>query len=320
MDRPMNINDASLYADVQAVQSLKQGQSMNTKAGLEKVAKEFESIYLKMMLDSMRAAEKIWAEDNPFSSQETQFFRDMLDGQLTKDLSNSNSIGLADLLVEQYQHLLNERSEPSVLNQQAGVAQPSPQLPSEEPGEHKQVKDFKSNQQPIPEYKAQTETVSFKTPDDFVQGVWQYAEKAANALQVPTGVLVAQAALETGWGKSLETSKTLNLFGIKDSKSWSGQQQVLPTSEFIDGQWQKQQQAFRSYDSLEQSFEDYVSLIQSQNRYASALESKTPEDYAQALQASGYATDPKYAEKILSIYQSSRIQTFEQNLAHKAFK
>ncbi|KXK69342.1 flagellar rod assembly protein FlgJ [Pseudomonas monteilii] len=147
---------------------------------------------------------------------------------------------------------------------------------------------------------------AFADSDEFVATMLPMAEQAAKRIGIDPRYLVAQAALETGWGKSVmrntDGSSSHNLFGIKATGNWQGEQARVITSEFRDGQFVKETAAFRSYDSYQDSFHDLVSLLQSNSRYQDALDSAdNPEQFARELQKAGYATDPGYAKKIISI-------------------
>jgi flagellar protein FlgJ len=138
-----------------------------------------------------------------------------------------------------------------------------------------------------------------------------HAQKAAAALGVDPASLVAQAALETGWGKSVpcaaDGSCSFNLFGIKAGTSWSGATVNVPTLEFEDGVAVRKVDRFRAYGSIGDSFMDYARLIANSPRYAGAL--GTGGDvagFASALQAGGYATDPEYASKIEAVARQVR--------------
>ncbi len=149
---------------------------------------------------------------------------------------------------------------------------------------------------------------AFADSDEFVATMLPMAEQAAKRIGIDPRYLVAQAALETGWGKSVmrnsDGSSSHNLFGIKATGSWQGEQARAITSEFRDGQFVKETAAFRSYDSYQDSFHDLVSLLQNNSRYQEALNSAdNPEQFARELQKAGYATDPGYAKKIISIAQ-----------------
>ncbi|NVJ60367.1 MAG: flagellar assembly peptidoglycan hydrolase FlgJ [Gammaproteobacteria bacterium] len=147
----------------------------------------------------------------------------------------------------------------------------------------------------------------FETKKDFIERLVPLAKKAASKIGVHPGVLIAQAALETGWGKFLskaeDGSSSLNLFGIKSNAQWDGKVSRTMTIEFVKGLPEKLKQTFKAYDSLEQSFTDYVDLITENPRYQKAVESSSdPKAYLENIQTSGYATDPNYAEKIHGIF------------------
>jgi flagellar protein FlgJ len=132
-------------------------------------------------------------------------------------------------------------------------------------------------------------------------------------------VILAQAALETGWGRSLikngNGSNSFNLFNIKADKSWQGKQAQVSTLEFDQGVAKKVNAGFRSYDSFQESFKDYVDFIKSNPRYGDALKKVgNAEQYMHELQRAGYATDPKYANKVMNIYQSSTMTEFEPDI------
>lgn len=145
----------------------------------------------------------------------------------------------------------------------------------------------------------------FGSPEEFIATMMPMAEKAARRLGVEPRYLVAQAALETGWGKSMirqkDGSNSHNLFGIK-ATNWSGESAAARTTEYVNGRAVKQVEGFRAYASFEQSFDDFVSLLQNSDRYQSALNAGgDSERFVQELQKAGYATDPQYARKVSQI-------------------
>lgn len=154
----------------------------------------------------------------------------------------------------------------------------------------------------------------FSSPQDFVATMLPMAEKAAEKIGVDARYLVAQAALETGWGKSIirqqDGSSSHNLFGIKTHNSWDGESARVLTTEYKSGKAVKEAASFRAYDSFAQSFEDYVSFLQDNGRYQKALSSTdNPERFVRELQQAGYATDPNYARKISQI--ARKMQTYQ---------
>ena len=147
---------------------------------------------------------------------------------------------------------------------------------------------------------------AFADSDEFVATMLPMAEQAAKRIGIDPRYLVAQAALETGWGKSVmrntDGSSSHNLFGIKATGNWDGGEARAITSEYRDGQFVKETAAFRSYDSYQDSFHDLVSLLQNNSRYQDAVKAADkPEQFVQELQKAGYATDPNYASKISQI-------------------
>ena len=155
-----------------------------------------------------------------------------------------------------------------------------------------------------------------QSAEDFVRKLHPYAEQAAKELGVEPKVILAQAALETGWGRSLiknsNGSNSFNLFNIKADKSWQGKQAQVSTLEFEQGVAKKVNAGFRSYASFQESFQDYVAFIKNNPRYGDALkQAGNGERYLHELQRAGYATDPNYANKIMSIYHGNTMAEFE---------
>ncbi|MHC8291357.1 flagellar assembly peptidoglycan hydrolase FlgJ [Pseudomonas sp. XS1P51] len=158
---------------------------------------------------------------------------------------------------------------------------------------------------------------AFGSADEFVNTMLPMAKEAAERIGVDPRYLVAQAALETGWGKSVmrqqDGSSSHNLFGIKASSSWTGNSARAITSEFRNGEMVKETAEFRSYDSYKDSFHDLVTLLQTNNRYQDVVKSAdNSEQFVRELQKAGYATDPDYASKISQI---AKQMTSYQNYA-----
>lgn len=156
----------------------------------------------------------------------------------------------------------------------------------------------------------------FSSAEEFMATMLPMAESAAKRLGVEPSYLVAQAALETGWGKSMikqkDGSNSHNLFGIKAS-GWGGESAQVRTTEYVNGKPIKQMAGFRAYDSFEQSFNDYVDLLQNSGRYQSAVKvadtSGNSEHFMRELQKAGYATDPQYASKVNQI--ARKVRTYQ---------
>ena len=152
------------------------------------------------------------------------------------------------------------------------------------------------------------------TPEGFIARVWPAAQRIAEQLGVSPRVLVAQAALETGWGRHMpkhaDGSSSNNMFGIKTHNQWDGASVKSNTTEIINGVKTRENSNFRAYDSIEASFQDFVNFLTRNPRYKNALENThNPEKFVDALQKAGYATDPNYADKIKSIMNGRRMRT-----------
>ncbi|MGZ8194352.1 MAG: flagellar assembly peptidoglycan hydrolase FlgJ [Methylosarcina sp.] len=163
-----------------------------------------------------------------------------------------------------------------------------------------------------------TQAVSIHSSQDFIKQLHPFAERAAKELGVEPKMLLAQAALETNWGRSLikhSDGSSFNLFNIKADKSWLGRKAQANAVEFDHGMAKKVNSPFRSYNSFEESFRDYVNFIKNNPRYGDALRQVgNPELYMHKLQQAGYATDPNYAEKVLKIYHSNAMNEVQPDI------
>ncbi len=271
---------------------------------LEAVAKQFESVFLNMMMKSMREANQAF-EDESMSSNEMDFYQQMFDQQLALSLSK-DGVGIADALVRQLQRQLPASYSEKVSESAANPFDVYSDIQRLMESGRTNLAAPKVVESDAPTAEQATKAFSFTSPETFIEQLYPMAEKAAAKLGVDPRALLSQAALETGWGqhmiKGTEGRNSHNLFGIKANNGWQGQVATVQTLEYRDGIPQQQVANFRSYESYQQSFDDYVAFIQSNDRYHKALDSAhSTEDYLRELQAAGYATDPNYANKILQI-------------------
>jgi len=273
------------YFDLAGLNKIKLQSKSDSKEALKSVASEFESIFMKMMLKSMREANM----GNPlFDSDSAKFYREMYDDQLALKLSKDGGIGLANTLVKQLERYLpQEEVKQSELK----------------PGENKEANEAISTQDKIVVVE---DKPIIKTPKDFVTQLMPHAENAAKEIGVTPKVLLAQAALETGWGKYVIQQKdgksSHNLFNIKADNRWDGKNASISTVEYLGNKPQTRQANFRVYESYEESFKDYVKFLKESPRYSNALENThSAEAFTNSLQKAGYATDPMYAKKIQRI-------------------
>ncbi|MEW9797598.1 flagellar assembly peptidoglycan hydrolase FlgJ [Alteromonas sp. CYL-A6] len=277
---------------------------------LEEAAQQFEAIFVQMMLKSMRKAQDVLAdEDSPFNSEHMKFYRDMHDQQLAADLSSGDGLGLAEIIIQQLGQKDENYTPASVLRGDGNIASLNQQRREHTLQAQAAVIDSQSHQA-LPAYK----DALFSSPDAFVEALRPHAERVAAELGLDARAIISQAAVETGWGKYVihdgQGKPTHNLFGIKAGNNWTGKSAAVDTLEFVDGVASKQKAAFRAYDSLSDAVEDYGRFIAEQPRYQQALNNgQDAKGYAEALQQAGYATDPGYADKIMSVYHSDRLQT-----------
>ena len=229
-------------------------------------------------------------------------------------LLNQRRLALPGRLAERAQADLAAASPQAEQANQAGVAQPLVNLDWKPATAFAAPKEAALTINGV-EASAPSKT-RFSSPAEFIATMLPMAEKAAKRLGVEPRFLVAQAALETGWGKSMikqkDGSNSHNLFGIK-ANGWSGESAKVTTTEYVNGKATKQVAGFRAYDSFEQSFNDYVRLLENNERYKPAIQvasvSGDSERFVNELQRAGYATDPQYANKINQI--ARKVQTYQ---------
>lgn len=279
------------YFDMSSLNKIKVQGKTDSKEALKSVAAEFESIFLKMMLKSMRDANF----GNPlFDSDSAKFYREMYDDQLALKLSKQGGIGLANTLVSQLEKYLPKTGDR--LQNSSAVK-----------------KDLSF------EVKQDKKSDLIKSPNEFVKKLMPHAEVAAKEIGVSPKVILAQAALETGWGKYViqqpDGSSSFNLFNIKADHRWSGKNASISTVEYLGNSPKSKQASFRVYDSYADSFTDYVKFLKASPRYADALQNAhSAEAFTNSLQAAGYATDPMYAKKIQRILGDKPLNDALNNL------
>lgn len=323
INRPLARED--VYTNLQGLQGIKNIEDQD--AALKKVAQQFESLFMNMVMKSMRAANAVFEEDSIFSSKETQFYRDMLDQQRGLSLSTGRGIGIAEALYRQ----MSDRYGATRGHNDSGSQKIDSSLQRKESSfditGQKTTSDLslaraRVTTKDVPvsvaekakdDIKTSTENkITFaQSPKDFVDSIAPYAKKAAEALGVDHMMLVAQSALETGWGKYVLSDKrggsSLNLFNIKARSDEKIPAAEHTTLEFSDGVFKKEQANFKVYNSVRESFDDYVDLLMNNSRYEGAVNANGDnERYIKALHSAGYATDPEYSEKVLAVYNQIR--------------
>ena len=294
------LQNSNSYVDMQQLTALRREAGRDPSQALEKVAKQFEALFIQMMLKSMRDA---GADENGlFENDQTRLYQDMYDKQISLNLSDSgNGMGLAKLLVQQLQKTMPQ--QPGEAGEKTAPVDPERAVPARS--------DYRFTRQlpAVERSAAKAAEVNFDSPESFIEALLPHAQRAGEALGVDPRAILAQAALETGWGKSIirhaDGSSSYNLFNIKAGSRWQGEQVGKQTLEYRNGVTVREQASFRSYASLEECFVDYTAFLQNSGRYRDALEhGGDGSQFAEQLQKAGYATDPAYAGKIKRILNS----------------
>lgn len=329
----MNSGGASgeFALSVQSISKLKYSAQRDPQAGVREAAKQFEALFLQQMLKQMRAAVP---ESALLHSQQSDMYQSLMDQQWSQTLAE-RGVGLADMLTRQLQGspktaeaANGDGAQDSVL---AGIPTAAPQpLRASDPITQRPVdveasKRMQDTPRP-PLQAAQTPVVPAlaasdepsgvsaservrravlpKHVNDFLDRMDAAAQVASDQTGLPKRLILAQAALETGWGRHeirhADGSRSFNVFNIK-ATGWQGDSAEVTTTEFAGSRAYKTRAAFRAYESYEQAFSDYARLISESPRYAPVVNAPTAEDAARALQNCGYATDPAYADKLVSI-------------------
>jgi peptidoglycan hydrolase FlgJ len=285
--------DANTYTDLNALQALK--NSPNSPATIKAVSEQVEAMFLQMMLKSMRdASDEISGGE---TSNETGMYQDMFDKQVALTLSKRQDLGIARLFERQ----LGGGKSPL-----APATGPLPLPPRT--GSLSAVGDSDGQSA------GSTEGASlYEHAATFVQEVLPTIQRAAAAIGVNPVGLLAQAALETGWGRRMprnaDGSSSLNLFGVKAGGDWSGGRAVADTVEVSGGVATQRRTAFRAYGSIEESVDDFANLLASSPRYREAVAAGgSAEAYVQGIARSGYATDPAYGNKLTQVLNSGALR------------
>jgi peptidoglycan hydrolase FlgJ len=308
--------------DVQGFGKLSAQAKASPQAGMKMAAQQFDAVFTQMMLKSMRDATP---QDGPFDSHDSATFTSMMDQQLSQQLSQKG-IGVADAMLKQLMRnqgmqvggasgasgglagMANglgggsggDEGQTAALNALAkayGNAQANGQLAM--------GRGYSANSSLTPPLKGDG---SSPKVDAFVDKLAAPAQAASAATGIPARFIIGQAALESGWGKSeirkMDGSTSHNVFGIKASKDWTGKTVSTVTTEYVNGKPQRTVEKFRAYDSYQEAMTDYASLLKGNPRYAQVINSAHDVNgFANGMQRAGYATDPHYAKKLMSIMQ-----------------
>jgi peptidoglycan hydrolase FlgJ len=320
--------------DVQAVNELRIASKKDSHASLEAAARQFEALFMNMMLKAMRDATP---QDDLMDSEQSRLYTSMLDQQLSQSMA-SRGVGLADVMIRQLRGGLPPQPE------QETPAPVSDVTGQRSAGDNPPLARLQSN--PITQQRAQSsapvaepglsgpssalapptnpraESFAPVAPQpgahshvmEFQARLMPYAQQASQATGIPALFMLGQAALESGWGKrelrGPDGTPSYNLFGVKAGANWKGPVVESVTTEYVGGVARKSVEKFRAYSSYADAFGDYANLLRSNPRYAQvlaqAVQGLDAESFAQGLQQAGYATDPNYADKLSQIIRTTQ--------------
>ncbi|HGP0313372.1 flagellar assembly peptidoglycan hydrolase FlgJ [Citrobacter freundii] len=282
--------------DAQSLNELKAKAGQDPAANIRPVARQVEGMFVQMMLKSMREA---LPKDGVFSSDSTRLYTSMYDQQIAQQMTAGKGLGLAEMMVKQ------------MTEGQAQPADDAPQVPMKFSLET--VTSYQNQaltqlvRKAIPRATESNDQQLSGDSKDFLAQLSLPAKLASQQSGVPHHLILAQAALESGWGQRQirreNGEPSFNIFGVKASGSWKGPTTEITTTEYENGEAKKVKARFRVYSSYLEALSDYVGLISRNPRYAAVTAAATAEQGAQALQNAGYATDPNYARKLTSMIQ-----------------
>ncbi|MEC5318480.1 flagellar assembly peptidoglycan hydrolase FlgJ [Brenneria populi subsp. brevivirga] len=285
--------------DAQSLNSLKREVSGNpqSKAGIRAVAQQMEGIFVQMMMKSMRSA---LPQDGILSSDQTRLYTSMYDQQLSQQLAGKG-LGLAEVMVRQLSGGQAASAEPKA---DRPLTFDAPMLKSMPAAAVEQIV-----RRAMPRLPAEGEALPLSS-ENFVSRLSVPAQMASRQSGIPHHLIIAQAALESGWGQreipTEDGRPSHNLFGIKAGGSWRGPVTEITTTEYEQGVAKKVKASFRVYGSYIEAIGDYVKLLTQNPRYAGVANAGSAEQAAHALQNAGYATDPQYAKKLVNMIQQMK--------------
>ncbi len=285
------------YTDLNGLAALK--SAPHSPEAIRAVSQQVEALFLQMMLKSMRDADAAGAAalGGELDSNETSMYQDMFDKQVALTLSQHQDLGIARL----FERELAAKGAPSSTEPASPGPLPQPKAMSP----HESGADGRSP--------AGASLSTGEHAAQFVSQVLPTIRRAAQALGVDPLGLLAQAALETGWGQRMprtaDGSPSLNMFGVKAGEEWSGPRAVADTVEFNGGVAVQRRTAFRAYGSIEESVGDFANLLANSPRYRAAIATGgNAQAYVESIAKSGYATDPEYGNKLNQVLNSGTLR------------
>lgn len=320
-----NANDLTqrFALDVQGFDALRAQAKQSPQAGAKAVAGQFDAMFTQMMLKSMRDASP---DGGLLDSHTSKMYTSMLDQQLAQQMS-TRGIGVADALMKQLLRNAGVGAGGAAAGVGAGGmggmgvgglgttgnegglaamnAMAKAYANAANNGGLAGARGYSAGSALTPPLKGAS---GVRDADAFVDRLAGPAQAASATTGIPARFIVGQAALESGWGKreirATDGSTSYNVFGIKANKGWTGRTVSALTTEYVNGTPRRVVAKFRAYDSYEHAMTDYANLLKNNPRYAGVLSaSRSVEGFAHGMQKAGYATDPNYAKKLISIMQ-----------------
>ena len=306
--------------DPNALGDIKRLARDNSPEGLRAAAKQFEALFLQMVLKSMRDATP---QNGLMDNDQTRLFQAMQDQQLAMNMAQGRGIGLADVIFRQFggeaagASPATDAPELDPLLDLSGMPRRTAITAARPSAAEKPAAEAAALAAGIaPPASAATTRETGAVPDGaraFVNRVWEHAGDASRSTGIPAHFMVAQAALETGWGRAelrrADGTPSHNLFNIKAGSDWKGAVVEVPVTEYANGRAYTEHARFRAYGSYEEAFRDYASLLRNSPRYAEVLGQQDGAGFARSLQQAGYATDPMYADKLARIISGSTLRS-----------
>ncbi len=298
--------------DPRDLAAVKLAAKNNDPASTKKVAQQFESMFLSMMLKNMRAT---LPGTDPLASDGSKMATDMYDQQLVQNLSKGKGMGLADALVAQIERAQGKQPSAAGAAASDSSSDTLDQFSNGIPLTMTRAKavpltrdgaSLDTSTTPAAGTTTGTTASTGSVHHDFVDRFKDAATAAAEATGLPVKVILGQAALESGWGKhevrDAKGGGSYNLFGIKAPAGWTGATVDAVTTEVVNGVAQKVVQKFKAYASYADSFIDYAQTVANNPRYDKAIQvAGDVVKFATEMGKSGYATDPNYGTKLAQV-------------------
>lgn len=287
-----------LAIDATGLEAVKRQAREDPRAALKSAAQQFEAVFLHLVLKAMRDATP---ESGLMDGEQGRFYLQLLDQQLAQTLAARGATGLAVVMERQLARGLPQTPSlsPAAAGERAGVRGAAPA-------------DTKPLSPTLSPPSGERDNAAPPHVRDFINRLWPHALEASRVTGIPPHFMIAQAALETGWGRHeprlADGRPSYNLFGVKAGSGWSGATVEAATTEFENGRAVSRSERFRAYGSYGEAFRDYARLLTGSPRYAEVLGSQDPAAFARGLARAGYASDPMYADKLTRIIGSGTLR------------